>query len=161
MATNYEKLNNFPLDHSILQGAPDELLKDLKFLTDIFQRIEKETAEIAETLFEHLINATDEQIMTGTVAPSTNPRTNSYIKILNRLFLLSRSGYRGGIRVLSRQMVQELDKKTYALSVCNDGGTSLEVLCDVANEENRARTPTTSPVKVTVRQLVVSRGHER
>jgi hypothetical protein len=153
----------------------DEFTHNLKMITEVFQKIEEETAEIAELIFEYLVNVEDEHILTGTVPliddeqksgeslqdfkkrKAKTRRTNAYIKILNRLFLFSRKnhGY-GGFRILNRKTVQELDKKTFTICMCNDGGVSLDILCDIVNAENQARTPSKSPVKVTVRQAFVN-----
>ncbi len=147
-----EELKNLPSGSP--QSASADIIADLKMLSEVFEQLEKETAEIAELLFDILINATDEQIMTGNVPGHTNPRIAAYIKILNRLFLFSRKHSKeGGVRVINRKTVQELDKKTFTICMCFDGGASLDVLCDVVNSENQARTPTKSPVKITIKQL--------
>jgi hypothetical protein len=131
-----------------------DVVENLKLISDVFQKIENETAEIAELLFDYLINATDEEIMTGTVPDHPNPRISAYIKILNRLFLFSRKKYKtGGLRVVNRKTIEDLDKKTFAICMCFDGGVSLDILCDIVNAENRARTPETSPVKITIKQV--------
>ncbi|MBM3579357.1 MAG: hypothetical protein FJX34_01125 [Alphaproteobacteria bacterium] len=136
----------------VTQATPE----NLKLLSEVFQRIENETAEVADLLFEYLIDVPDEQIMTGTIPlDHPNRRIAAYIKILNRLFLFSRKQKRGGFRIVNRKMIQELDKKTYTICICFDGGVSLDILCDVVNTENQARTPTTSPVKVTVKQVFI------
>jgi len=46
-----------------------------------------------------------------------------------------------------------LDKKTFTICMCLDGGISLDILCDIVNTENQARTPNTSPVKITIKKL--------
>ncbi len=154
MKTTLGNMDNQEAPSISPKGASADIIADLKLLSEVFQRVEEETAEIAEMLFDILINASDEQIMNGTIPAHTNPKIAAYLKILNRLFLLSRKhSKKGGLRVINRKTVQELDKKTFAICMCFDGGVSLDILCDVVNTENRERTPTKSPVKVTVKQV--------
>jgi hypothetical protein len=130
--------------------------ENLKLLSEVFKLIETETAQIAEMVFDYLIDISDGEIMTGTVSENhPNPKVRAYIKILNRLFLFSRQNHsgKGGFRIINRRTVKDLDKKTYAICMCFDGGVSLDILCDVVNTENQARTPTRSPVRVTVKQV--------
>ncbi len=132
-----------------------DIIADLKLVSEVFQRIEAETAEIAEEIFDYLIDALDTDIIDGTIPDHPNPKIAAYIRILNRLFALSRKKSKEGIvglLVINRKTVKELDKKTFAISMCFDGGVSLDILCDIVNEENRARTPNKSPVKVTIKK---------
>lgn len=134
-----------------LHNPTADLLYNFALIADVFEQIESETAEIAEMIFDYLIDVSDNDIMMGTIPPHYNKITNRYIAILNRLFMLSRrKGEKNGIRIINRRTVEDLDKKTYAICMCHDGGVSLDVLCDIVNEENLARTPKTSPVKITV-----------
>jgi len=152
--TNVPKSNLTPPSASPNEPYGD-IVADLKLISEVFQRIEKETAEIAEMIFGHLIDIDDEHIINGTIPHHGDSKINNYIKILNRLFRLSRKHKgKGGavVRVVNRKTVESLDKKTYAISMCFDGGMSLDVLCDIVNEENLARTPSKSPVKITVKQ---------
>ncbi len=145
--------NQTPSSH--LQNPAAEIIADLKIVSEVFQRIEAETAEIAEEVFDYLIDIADSDIIDGTIPEHPNPRVAAYIKILNRLFKLSRKKSAEGalgLVVINRKTVKELDKKTYTISMCFDGGVSLDILCDIVNEENRARTPTRSPVKVTIKK---------
>ncbi len=129
------------------------LADNLKMVAEVFKKIEEESAEIAEMLFEYLIDIADENVMNGTIPNHKNSKINKYIKILNRLFKFSRKqAENGGFRIISRDMIESLDKKTYVICMCHDGGVSLDILCDVVNTENSARTPTRSPVKVVVKQ---------
>ena len=151
-----DKIENFseaPSGHPNKVSA--DIIADLKLVSEVFQRIEGETAEIAEMIFSYLIDVGDEYIFNGTIPDHPNPKIRNYIKILNRLFLLSRKRAKSGqigLVVINRKTVQELDKKTFAISMCFDGGVSLDILCDVVNEENMARTPTKSPVKITIKK---------
>ena len=132
-----------------------DIVADLKLVSEVFQRIENETAEIAEMIFSYLIEVADADIFNGTIPDHPNPKIAKYIKILNRLFGLSRKRAKLGqigLVVINRKTVKELDKQTYAISMCFDGGVSLDILCDIVNEENMARTPTKSPVKVTIKR---------
>lgn len=136
---------------SVSEATPE----NLKLLSEVFKLIETETAQIAEMVFDYLIDVLDGDIMTGSIPEDhPNPKVRAYIKILNRLFLFSRkNSARGGFRIINRKTVKDLDKKTYTICMCFDGGVSLDILCDIVNTENQARTPTNSPVKVTVKQV--------
>ncbi len=135
-------------------GISEDLVKNLKMVNDIFKKIEEETAQTAEMIFDYLVNVPDEQIMTGKIPPHEDETLNTYIKIMNRLFLFSRKDpSKGGFRILTRRTIEALDKKTFAICMCHDGGVSVDILCDIVNTENQARTPTRSPVKVTVTQV--------
>jgi len=134
---------------SMTEATPE----NLKLLTEVFKRIEEETAETAEMIFDYLVDIMDDKIMTGEIPDHPNPKVNAYIKILNRLFRFSRkNSAKGGFRVINRKTVKDLDKKTYTFCMCFDGGVSLDVLCEIVNAENQARTPTASPVRVMVKQ---------
>lgn len=135
-----------PKQEDILDNIPKNFSdsQNLEFITQVFQQIEEESVQIAEMLFEHLIDVDDKHIMTGDIPTHKNKKINAYINILNRLFRFSRASnihVQGSFRIISRKMIKELDKKTYAISMCHDGGTSLDILCDVVNSENSARTP--------------------
>lgn len=126
---------------------------NLKMISEVFKKIEEESVQIAELLFEYLIEVADDAVMTGTIPNHTNAKINKYIKILNRLFKFSRKNPdSGGFRIISREMIESLDKKTYVICMCQDGGFSLDILCDVVNTENSARTPSRSPIRVVVKQ---------
>jgi hypothetical protein len=128
-------------------------IENLELITKVFQQIEAETAQVAEMLFDYLIEATDAQIMTGTIPAHNNRKINEYVKIMNRLFKFSRAASDGGFRLITRNTIQALDKKTYTISMCHDGGTSLDILCDIVNSENSARTPRNSVKIKVVKQL--------
>lgn len=101
-------MNKKPENISIDEPTPE----NLKLLTEVFQRIEGETANVAEMIFDYLIDIMDDQIMTGEIPAHPNPKVNAYIKILNRLFLLSRkNANRGGFSLINRKTVKDLDKK--------------------------------------------------
>ena len=138
------------------QTPTADVLMNLKRISEVFQKIESETAEVAEEIFDYLINIGDEQIMSGTIPLQGNSRIRAYIKILNRLFLLSRKSKESRFRIINRNTVRKLDKKTFTISMCYDGGVSLDILCDIVNAENEARIPNTSLVKVTVKQIFPS-----
>ena len=138
------------------QTPTADVLMNLKRISEVFQKIESETAEVAEEIFDYLINISDEQIMSGTIPLQGNSRIKAYIKILNRLFLLSRKSKENRFRIISRNTVRKLDKKTFTICMCYDGGMSLDILCDIVNTENEARIPNTSLVKVTVKQIFPS-----
>jgi hypothetical protein len=144
---------NLQTPSSFPKNTSAEMMENLQMISEVFQKIEGETAEMAEMIFDYLIEVTDEQVMNGAIPPHLNPRINSYIKILNRLFLFTRKNSKaGGLRLINRKTVEDLDKKTFTICMCYDGGVSLDILCDIVNTENQARTPSVSPVKVTVTQ---------
>jgi len=144
---------------AINSNAASEI-ENLELITKVFQQIEAETAQVAEMLFDYLIEATDAQIMTGNIPAHKNRKINEYVKIMNRLFKFSRTGSEGGFRLITRNTIEALDKKTYTISMCHDGGTSLDILCDIVNSENSARTPRNS-VKIKVVQQLAPASHNR
>jgi len=135
-------------------------IENLELITKVFQQIEEETAQVAEMLFDYLIEATDSQIMTGNIPAHKNRKINEYVKIMNRLFKFSRASSEGGFRLITRNTIEALDKKTYTISMCHDGGTSLDILCDIVNSENSARTPRNS-VKIKVVQQLAPASHDK
>lgn len=144
--------SNSPSPSASFDNPSAEIIADLQVISEVFQQIEEETAETADEIFDWLISVDDEHIVSGSIPDSDNQKINKYISILNRLFAFSRSNSKGGFRIIARNTVEDLDKKTFTICMCHDGGTSLDILCDIVNEENQARTPTASPVKVTVTQ---------
>ena len=151
-----KKIEEFLFDNSDNPLFPNSIsdIENLELITEVFQQIEEETAQIAEMLFEYLIEVGDSDIMNGTIPAHKNAKINSYIKILNRLFKFSRAGSKqGSFRIINRKTIKELDRKTYTISMCHDGGTSLDILCDVVNSENSARTPKNSVKVVVIKQL--------
>jgi len=128
--------------------------ENIEFMANVFKSLEKQTAEIAEELFEFLFNASDLQIIDGEIPIPKNVKSKfpiaNYIKALNRLFKVSRKEKNGSIILINRKIIQDIDKKTYSFCICLDGGTSLDILCEIVNEENRARTPKASSVKISL-----------
>lgn len=139
------KKNNIPATSpkSVSDG------KKLKLMSEVFKQIEKEGFEVAAKLFDYLITIPDSDIISGSIKNHKDENVNRYIPVLNHLFKFSRKTEDGGFRIISRIMIEELDKKTYTISMCFDGGSSLDILCDVVNSENGARTPN-NLVKITV-----------
>lgn len=129
-------------------------LPELDLMRKIFEQVEKETAVIAEELFEYLFDVDDVKVITGQIPLPKKKSIRDYIKSLNLLFKLARLHGVGSFKIINRRMVENLDKKTYLFCMCVDGGVSLDVLCEVVNQENTSRTPKTSPVKITVTQFV-------
>jgi hypothetical protein len=147
---NQENKNNLPSISPVMSTAV--ALPELDLMKKIFEQIELETAKIVEELFEYLFDVDDFSVIGGNIPLPKNASIKGYIKSLNKLFKLSRaSGV--SFRLINRRMVRELDKKTYLFCMCVDGGISLDVLCEVVNQENMARTPTASPVRITVKQI--------
>ena len=52
------------------------------------------------------------------------------------------------MKVIKRETIEYLSKKTFALAMCYDGGVSLDILCQIVNEENSARIPSQSLSKI-------------
>ncbi len=154
-----ETSENLTAPSGIAQKPSTDIAANLQLISEVFKKIEEETAEMAEMIFDYLINVSDEQVMTGSIPDHHDPHINSYVKILNRLFLFSRkSSKNGGIRIINRKTVQELDRKTFTICMGHDGGVSLDILCDIVNAENQARTPKRSPVVITIRQAFGGMG---
>ncbi len=183
--------DNLEIPSSLLKHPSAEIIANLQLISEVFQKIEEETAEIAEMIFDYLINASDLQIMKGELPEyedeyfpeeeegisdeekkkrakereAKKKRINGYLSILNRLFLFSRKSSQAGevggsVRIINRKTVEDLDKKTFTICMCYDGGVSLDILCDIVNTENQARTPTRSPVKITVKQVFAGISHD-
>ncbi|MBL6664512.1 MAG: hypothetical protein ISQ34_01570 [Rickettsiales bacterium] len=146
-----QDLNQKPSTAMAADAQASELFANLELIGEVFELIEKETAEIADMIFDYLINIDDHHIAEGTIPPHDNKKINTYLKILNRLFLLSRKDLK--FRIINRKTVENLDKKTFAISMCLDGGHSLDILCDIVNTENQARMPSFSPVKITIKKV--------
>jgi len=146
-----EAPQNFPATSPEALSAV--VIAELEIMRKVFAQIEKETADVAEELFEYLFEIDDLKVMSGEIPLPKNKKIRNYIKSLNKLFQLSRRIGDGAFKIINRKMVQVLDKKTYLFCMCVDGGVSLDVLCEIVNQENIARTPTASPVKITVRQF--------
>jgi len=143
--------NNFPSTkpETILANDFESFIRD-KFFKD-FKKIEEENAKIAELIFDYLINIDDQFLIDGTIPPHPDSSINLYIKLLNKLFALSRA--KNKVMVINRRTVKNLDKKAYMICLCFDGGDSLDILCDIVNEENMARIPTQSPVPISFRMI--------
>ncbi len=155
---NTSKENSSKSGQSKINSNDASDIENLELITKVFQQIEAETVEVAEMLFDYLIEATDAQIMTGNIPAHKNRKINEYVKIMNRLFKFSRAGSEGGFRLVTRNTIEALDKKTYTISMCHDGGASLDILCDIVNSENSARTPRNS-VKIKVIQQLAPASH--
>lgn len=103
-------------------------------------------ADLLGQAFDILVNATDDEIVTGTIDGEGN-----LVPILNGLLLLSRKlRNTGAVVQLTPEYVKENDKQLYAIcnvsTVGNDkhvisGNAFLASLCDAVNEENLHRKP--------------------
>lgn len=134
--TNYQKLDQ----KSFLQS-----------LNSIFDDINRNASDLAEKIFEHLVDIEDEKLRDGEIPLSMNcPEINNYISTLRRLFRLS---LRDGPIAIKRDVVSHLDKKTFTLAMVADGGASLDILCEIVNEENSQRTPQRSPSNVKITRV--------
>ncbi len=155
---NYSDFPQVPSGSVINPSVAD----NLKLIAEVFKKIEEESAQIAEMLFEYLIEVADEAVISGNIPPHKSEKINRYLKILNRLFRFSRKKEQSSsFRIINREMIENLDKKTYMICMCFDGGISLDILCDVVNTENNARTPSKSPVRVVVKQFAASQNFSK
>ena len=135
-------------------------ISELEIMQRVFAEVEKDTAEIAEALFEYLFEIQDIFVVEGQIPLPKNAKIRNYILALNKLFRLARREPKfGSFRIINRRAVKELDKKTYLFCMCIDGGTSLDILCEIVNQENNSRTPANSPVKITIRQFAPTVDH--
>jgi hypothetical protein len=154
-----KNLQNQP--SSIIQAESYTALPELDRMRQIFEQVEKESGEVAEELFEYLFDVDDILVITGKIPVPENKKIARYIESLNLLFKFSRAENFSSFRIINRRMVKELDKKTYLFCMCVDGGVSLDILCEVVNQENMARTPSKSPVRITVTQIASeAKGHD-
>ena len=121
-------------------------LASLNSLIEVFEKINNNTSNLAEIIFDHLIKVSDEDLMNGKIPKIINPENsdqlNGFLHILNNLFPMS---HKDGLKIIKRETVEYLNKKTYAWAMCFDGGESLDILCEIVNEENVARIPSKSP----------------
>ena len=140
--------NKTPSPETKISSA--NMLPEIELMTKIFADIEKETAQLAEELFDYLFDVDDMAVIGGDIPVPNGSKLAKYIKSLNLLFRFARRRKEASFKIINRRMVQDMDKKTYTFCMCIDGGISLDILCEVVNQENVARTPKTSPVKVTV-----------
>jgi hypothetical protein len=129
-----------------LSNPQTQQLHSLNSLKEVFDKINNMTSNLAEIIFDHLINISDEDLYNGKI-PNIEDKKNIYqlngfIRILNDLFPLA---YRDGLKVIKRETVEYLNKKTFAWAMCFDGGESLDILCEIVNEELNSRTPSHSP----------------
>lgn len=125
-------------------------LPELKRLQEVFTQVENNTAEIAEALFDYLLDIADMSVVDGEIPLPKDTSIVGYIKALNKLFKLSRRKTKTSFIVINRKLVKNLDRKTYHFCMCIDGGFSLDILCEIVNQENNIRTPKASPIKITV-----------
>jgi hypothetical protein len=136
---------------------PSGLISDAKFLPlltintliNVYEQINKQTSYISEKIFDYLITVSDVDLFLGKIPyikdNLADAEINSFIRILNDLFPLS---CRDGMKVIKRDTIEYLSKKTFALAMCYDGGVSLDILCQIVNEENSARIPSQSLSKI-------------
>ena len=121
-------------------------LASLNSLIEVFEKINNNTSNLAEIIFDHLIKVSDEDLMNGKIPKIINAENsdqlNGFLHILNNLFPMS---HKDGLKIIKRETVEYLNKKTYAWAMCFDGGESLDILCEIVNEENVARIPSKSP----------------
>jgi hypothetical protein len=145
-------INNVPSPVTKIDSAIE--MSELEAMQKVFSQIEQDTAQIAEELFEYLFEIEDVFVIEGEIPQPKNKNIRSYVLALNKLFKLARREPKfGSYRIINRRAVKELDKKTYMFCMCVDGGTSLDILCEIVNQENNSRTPTNSPVKITIKQF--------
>ncbi len=97
---------------------------------------EKLIGEFAEELLNITTQASDNEILNGTIPQGYGDSVAT--KVLNRLFKISRPTSQFFFK-LTREYVESKDRKTAALLKCMNGGLFAEACCLVVNEENEAR----------------------
>jgi hypothetical protein len=141
------KKNDQPSE--LISEAKSQQLFDINSLIGVSEKMNKEASYISEKIFDHLITVSDVDLYRGKIPylkkNSSNVGINNFIRILNDLFPLSS---RDGIKVIKRETIEYLNKKTFVLAMCYDGGESLDILCQIVNEENSARIPSQSLSKI-------------
>ncbi len=103
---------------------------------------------IAAEVFLFLSDISDNDLANGAIK-TDDPNLKPYAAALNRLFPLVKNSQTGAINQLTAETVQSISPKAYAMSAVNGGKPFVEVMCDIVNEEVRARAPNTSVSHVT------------
>ncbi len=101
---------------------------------------DENAADISARLFDYLRSFKDNEVMEGQI-PLPKDDLKNCVGAFNRLMKFSRNSNSGAFRVLNRNLVEALDKKTYTYCMQEHGGDLLDTLCDIVNEENQNRTP--------------------
>ncbi len=128
-----------PENASLVYNFAEQMV-ELVFKSRLEEETNRNAVDLSEQLFDHLYDVNDIDLWSGRIPDHKDPETNRFVKNLRLLFVLSRSA-KGGVLVLNRDVVKDMDKRVFALCMCNDGGDQLDTLCDVVNEENKARVP--------------------
>lgn len=105
---------------------------------------------IAEEVFLFLSDISDQDVANGAIK-TDDPNLKSYAAALNRLFPLVKNNETGAINQLTAEAVQSISPKAYAMSAVNGGRPFVEVMCDIVNEEVKARIPAPVATKITAR----------
>ncbi len=134
---------------AFLNNPKSAQLCSLNSLRNLYDKINQNTFNLAEKLFDHLINVNDADLFHGKIPyldeEKNSNNINGFIRILNDLFPLSQIN---GAKIIKRETIEYLNKKSFVLAMCFDGGESLDILCEVVNEENTQRIPSRSPQMV-------------
>lgn len=139
------KSNSPTTSPSKAEAQSFDVMQELRMLSSVFNEMERGTAIISEKIFEPLIDSTDEEVYGGKIKPTSDPEVDGHIKILNKLFPLSK---KTGFKVINPDVVKAYSPKIFTLATCFNGLHTLRTLCDIVNEENKARTPNNSPEQV-------------
>lgn len=129
---------------SPISPSVDRSANELAFLMQFYDAMDQKYSMLAESIFDSVVAATDNQIAQGQIpCLSENKEIRSALMVVNRLFKLSRHSAYGGYNLIDQETVAGLDKKTYAMAMMFDGGESFRLFCDIVNKENEARVPKT------------------
>jgi len=147
MSENFDNKISNKIDQpsGLISDPKSQQLFNINTLIDIYEQMNKQAFNISEKIFDHLINVSDADLYLGKIPyvdrNISNAGINIYLRILNDLFPLS---CRNGIKIIKRETIEYLSKRTFALGMCSDGGASLDILCQIVNEENSVRLPSQS-----------------
>ena len=156
MVQNFDDNNSNKFDQpsllkpsGLISDAKSQQLFSINTLIDVYEQMNRQASFISEKIFDHLITVNDFDLYRGKIPylkkDSSSDEFNNFIRILNDLFPLS---FHDGIKVIKRETIEYLNKKTFVLAMCYDGGASLDILCQIVNEENSERIPSQSLSKI-------------
>ncbi len=119
---------------------------------------EKDLEDVAQRIFEILIECDDKQVLSGEIPLNLASELNVadekitqkdlelYLKIANSLFKLANNKEINAVKVLTPELVKNFDIKAAALAQVKGGNLLLRLLCDIVNQEISDRTPSSISV---------------
>lgn len=124
-------------------------LDDLHRMLAIENDVSERNQEVINNIFDILVGASQEQVEQGKVCTvHDDQKVTSSMKVINRLFELSSQVLKGGMVVINPDLVQQRDKKAYAMAMAiGEGRPWIAVLGEIVNEEmqQRKQAPEPSP----------------